>query len=149
MGFTPFDPYPLPVSKGGTGEATAATALAALGGLGLVATTGVDGFALQDATPTILTWTAPDDGHLHLATLSAFLSVTEAETGGDLTASFSAPDGTSQSDYGVFSGGLTVGQGLPTQPQTYLIAPGGTFSFVQYSALTAGAAKVYAEIWAV
>ena len=48
----------------------------------LVATTGVNGFALQNGTPTILTWTPPNDGQVHRVLLIAQENVTVAETGG-------------------------------------------------------------------
>ena len=48
----------------------------------LVATTGVNGFMLQNATPNILSWTAPNDGNMHRLIVFATLHVTSSETGG-------------------------------------------------------------------
>ena len=47
-----------------------------------VATTGPNGFALQNGTPTILEWTAPNDGKLHVVLTALLVVVTNPETGG-------------------------------------------------------------------
>jgi hypothetical protein len=111
-----------------------------------VATTGPNGFALQNGTPTILTWTAPDDGQLHTVLLAGRLIVTAAETGGawgvrNTTTSNGIqvqPGGTSVSDASVTWGGTVA----------FTLFGGETIAFLQLTALTAGAATVYAEIWA-
>ena len=46
---------------------------------------GRTGFALQDATPTILSWTAQNDGNLHIAILAVVIKVSSAETGGAIS----------------------------------------------------------------
>jgi hypothetical protein len=117
--------------------------------LSLVATTGVNGFALQNATPTILTWTAPNDGNMHRAIVIGAVNVTVAETGGQVNAVYTDVGGNAQNQV-VGSAGL--GTGVTTfnnaGRQLLLIKPGIALSVSQVSALTAGTAAVYAEIWA-
>ena len=59
--------------------------------LGLLASTfaagGLAGFALQNATPNILTWTAPNDGNYHRVVVAASIGVTSSR------ATSSAPAG--------------------------------------------------------
>jgi hypothetical protein len=117
--------------------------------LELIATTGVDGFALEDSTPTILSWTAPDDGDLHRFFVTSVLHVTSAETGGAIQLQWPLPDGTANTDSlyaGNLGAGIAVGPaaGIFMQP----IEPGGTVNLVQLNALTAGAATLWAELWA-
>lgn len=122
--------------------------------LAQVATTGNSGVALVNGTPNILSWTAPNDGQLHRALIAITLVVTSNATGGAL-ALFSHFNGTSAINATILSGGQSTG--VYTQPATG--AYGATLSFLllyggdaltlqQYTALTGGAATVYAEIWA-
>ncbi len=151
MPFVPFAPVignivpPLPVADGGTGAATAAAGLAALGGEGSQAATVAAGFALQNATPTILTWTAPNDGALHRFTLVTVQHVTSAETGGAVSLSFTAPDGTAVTGVSVYAGGS--GTGVSAASFDRLIQANTTVTVAQSSALTAGAALVWAQLW--
>lgn len=111
-----------------------------------VATTGLAGFALQNGTPTILSWTAPNDGQMHRAFLFVSESCTVAETGGSITWGFTPPTGVAKTGINVLAAGQAVG--------TYhfqdgcILGAGQTVSIVQGSALTAGAMLVWAEIWA-
>jgi hypothetical protein len=111
----------------------------------LQATTGISGFGLQDATPTLLQWTAPADGQLHRVTAIVDYLVTSAATGGQLSLQFTDPAGNFQSREFVAGGG---GDGFATVfgPPCYLVQPGSTVYLVQ-AALTAGAATVWAELW--
>lgn len=135
---------PVSVADGGTGETTAAAGLAALGGLGLLATTAEAGFALQDATPTILTWTAPSDGKLHriICFLTGYVSA--AETGGAITLDTVLPDGNAANPQ-MMPGGAAAGPVAASALR--MVGAGETVSLVQSSALTAGAATVWAELW--
>lgn len=120
------------------------------GGLTRVANTDPGGFALQNATPTIVSWTAPADGQVHRVLLFAVLEVTTAETGGQVIITPVLPDGTPNTKT-LFAAGQGAGIFYPTSssaPQEFLIEGGSTFSVSQNSALTAGAAVVWAEIWA-
>lgn len=118
------------------------------GGLSRVATTGPNGFALQDATPTILSWTAQNDGNLHIAILAVVIKVSSAETGGAISIDES---GAIAANTQLTAGSLGPGTWFFFGNSAYTpvpVAPGGAFALVQSSALTAGAATVYAEIWA-
>ena len=118
------------------------------GGLKRVATTGDAGFALENGTPTIVEWTAPDDGKLHSAIITGSVNVTAAETGGQVIAELVI--GGSASAGQQLNGGGETGTGFypPSSPIVFTVRAGDTIRLVQSSALTAGAALVYAEIWA-
>lgn len=124
MGFTPFNSTASPSIKASTGPA---------------------GFALQNATPVIASWTAPNDGQMHYAIVIGSVNITVTEVGGGVTISYTHPlagaqtynasspnDGPQLSAFG--SGG--------DQETAFLMAPGTTISVVQTSALTAGTAVV-------
>lgn len=116
--------------------------------LGLLATTGVAGFALQNATPAILTWTAPADGNLHRVLVFANGDVTVATTGGAVGIALTLPDGTA-----VANSILAGTQGVShlnisgAGNATFFVKAGTTVTLSQTSAMTAGAEVVYAELW--
>lgn len=141
----PLGPNPLPTvgDTNGTWGTVLNTYLAAIPQD--VADTGTGGFALQNATPTILTWTAPNDGNMHVVTVVAEEVVTTAETGGLVVVSFTDPAGTARTPTAFAAG---AGIGATFFFNAYLIQPNTAASLAQTSALTAGAAKVYAQIWA-
>jgi hypothetical protein len=112
----------------------------------LVASTGVNGFALQNGTPNILSWVAPNDGQAHRVTVVAELRVTSAETGGQVNLSGTLPDGTAFS-FAVENGGQGGGQ-FRSQFTDMLVQAGSTTTLAQNSALTVGAAVLWAELWA-
>jgi len=140
-------PVPLPVADGGTDATTAAGALTALGAEQLLATTytasGLTGFALQDATPQILTWTAPNDGNQHHVRVDTNLYVTSAETGGAIQVTSTLPNGTAVAGLQHAAG---LGTGFAHAIIEYLIEPGSTITLQQSSALTVGAATLWAEL---
>ncbi len=116
-----------------------------------LATTGAAGFDLQDATPTILTWTAPADGDLHVVTPTFLVHVTAAQTGGEIGVNVLDATGTQLVQSGMYPGGEGVGYYLPTQggygpAQAFVVPSGGTIELVQISAQTAGAANVLAAL---
>jgi len=113
--------------------------------LSLQATTGLAGFALQDATPTIISWTAPNDGNLHRFIVICSLDVSSAETGGAVSL-VCTPPGVGVQTTSLYAGGLGTGPAYNTQQR--LVQPGTTVTVEQSSALTGGAATVWAEIWA-
>ena len=115
------------------------------GSLALVQTTGDAGFPLQNATPGILSWTAPNDGLMHRVMVITFQNVTSAETGGVVSMTNTDPQGTPHVS-GLYAGGSGVG--VQYASQLRLVAPGTTVTVNQTSALTLGAATVWAEIWA-
>lgn len=113
-------------------------------GLALQATTGLSGFVPQNAMPTILSWTAPNDGQLHRVLLMAGLTVASAQTGGAIGLMLNFPS----------SGGtLTIypgaqGVGIHTASSFFLpVAAGSTVTLAQTSAQTAGTATLWAELW--
>jgi parallel beta-helix repeat protein len=115
-------------------------------GMALVDGTGDAGFALEDGTPTIVSWTAPDDGNAHQVVLIGALSVSSAETGGEV--SLSAPLPNTATIVSTFFNG---GQGQYTAVGNFtaaVIGPGTTVVLEQSTALTAGAATVWAQLWA-
>lgn len=120
------------------------------GGIPIQAATPVGGFALANSTGTIISWTAPNDGKLHRVLLFAVLEVTSAETGGQITITPVLPDGTSNTKT-LFAAGLGAGVDYPvgsSAPQQFMVEAGSTFAVNQNSALTVGAATLWAEIWA-
>ena len=120
--------------------------LGAVGGLQKVATTPLAGFTLQNATSNILTWTAPNDGNLHRVQFFITWDVTSAETGGAFGITWTAPDGTSGS-VNLSAGGSGTGIHTPATPYVAIIKSGSTITLNQTSALTAGAAVLWAEMW--
>lgn len=114
----------------------------------LVATTGPAGFALQNATPNILTWTAPNDGSLHRVTVILTQTVTSNETGGSIRISYNDPLGNAGS-ITPFPGGSTAGT-LPNSagPAPLIVGANTQVVLKQFTALTAGAAVLWAELWA-
>lgn len=131
-------------------QAILAPAPAAGPGFSLVASTGASGFALQNGTPTILSWTAPNDGQLHRVMVFGQIHVTSAETGGQVSLQYFAPfSGSVAHTSQLFAAALgtdTNGQLLGFVP-AITVGAGTTVSILQISALTAGAAVVWAEIW--
>jgi len=122
--------------------------MVAFGGLQPVASTGDAGFALQNGTPTIITWTAPNDGQLHRVQLFIMEDVTLALTGGQCTLHVVLPDGSAYV-INVCASGAALGAHANSGGQPlYLVQPGSTVYVAQSSAVTAGAATVWAEFWA-
>lgn len=117
--------------------------------MGLLASAGVAGFALAGSTGTIRSWQAPADGNSHRVILIASLHVTSAETGGQVIFAVTLPDGTTDNKQ-MFGAGQSAGVYTPLDfscPQMQIIEPGSTVAITQNSALTAGAAVLFAELW--
>lgn len=114
--------------------------------LALQAATPVAGVALINGTQNIITWTAPNDGLLHRVLVFINASVTVSETGGACGTSITSPDGTTHVP-GTLGGGSTAGS-LPNVTQSLFVKAGTTVTVQQTSALTAGTAVVWADIWA-
>lgn len=112
----------------------------------LQATTGVAGFALVNGTPTILSWTAPNDGLMHRVSLIAQENVTAPETGGQVNINFKDQQGSTQNRQ-AFAGGAGTGFTGGFTPMAFLVQAGQQVTVTQ-TALTAGAATVWAELWA-
>jgi hypothetical protein len=116
-------------------------------GLTLRAITPAAGFALQDGTPAILSWTAPDDGQLHTIMQVAYVYASSEMTGGNINCSFYDPAGNAVTDPEFVTGGLMSGYSN-WNSNVLLVAPGTVSAIGQGSALTGGAATCWAEIWA-
>lgn len=113
--------------------------------MALQAQTPQAGFALQNATPTIVSWTAPADGKNHRVVVVASQTANAGATGGAIGITMTAPDGTVGTPQ-IF--GATPGAGFHNMSfPVYNIQSGSTFSIVQTSALTAGASTLWAELW--
>lgn len=110
------------------------------------AITTLAGFSLQDATPTILSWTAPNDGKPHPVLIFATLHVTSSTTGGEVDLDFTTPDGTSTAQE-IFSGTQSSGVPWANTEVTVMCEPGSTVSIKQSTAVTLGAAAFWGQIW--
>lgn len=110
------------------------------------ATTGPNGFALQNATPVILTWNVPNDGQLHRFIVASSLIVSVAETGGQVNVHFTTPDGT-VTVFDISNGGGGTGFDYSAGRYLVIVKPGTTVTISQDTALTLGAAILWAEIW--
>lgn len=105
------------------------------------------GYTLVNGTGNVLSWTAPADGNLHRFIIFADLYVTVLQVGGEIEFEYTAPNGDTVT-VELFSPNQGVGPVLPDNASLFLLAPGGTVTVTQTSALTAGAAIMWAEIWA-
>jgi hypothetical protein len=115
--------------------------------LTLQATTGPAGVALQNGTPNILQWTAPNDGQLHRVLALSSIDVTVATTGGQVWLNGTMPDGTGCSAEVDIGSHASTGYSGPVFKQ-FLVKPGTTVSLQQTTAVTVGAATCWAELWA-
>ena len=121
---------------------------AAPAGIPITAETSATGVTLINGTQTILSVTAPNDGKVHiLLAASSIKTVSSAITGGATGFRWKALPTTTQ------TGGTTENTGVSQYTQNVisnniamLIKPNTVASFVQSTAMTAGAAKVYAKI---
>lgn len=122
---------------------------AAPAALGLVATIGLTGFALQNGTPNLFSWTAPNDGAVHVFGVVSVKHVTSAETGGVISVVYQPVAGGGNHTTQILAGSLgtdTAGQVGTTV--WGIVQPGSTVTVQQASALTAGASTAWAELWA-
>ena len=114
---------------------------AAPAGIPITAETSATGVALINGTQTILAVTVPNDGKLHFLDLRAYKDVTATLTGGQLTITHSQPATpsltTNTPSTTVAVHGFSVAM---------LVLPNTTVTLTQSSAMTAGAAKIYAKI---
>lgn len=112
-----------------------------------VATTGAAGFALQNGTPNLLTWTAPGDSTMMVRVQTVYLQhTTSLETGGAIGLTFTEPDGTTVT-HSISAGGLAAGTTGGTSYDIF-VQGGSVVTLKQTSALTGGAGTVWAELWA-
>lgn len=107
--------------------------------------TPVAGTALINGTQTICTWTTPNDGLLHRVLAFGSLNVTSGQTGGVVNFSGVIPSLGTAND-ALFAGGQAIGSYMGFGPAA-IVGPNQTVTINQATALTAGAAVIYAEIW--
>ena len=115
-------------------------------GLALQKSTGPAGFALQNGTPTILSWTAPSDGQLHRIFVIGSGVATVAETGGGVNVNYALPNGNVTPFPLLIPGGQGAGY-IAAGYVAAIVGSGAVVTVQQGSALTAGAAILWAEIW--
>jgi hypothetical protein len=111
----------------------------------LLASTGPLGFALQNATPTILTWQAPNDGNLHRVFFIGSVDVTLAETGGAVSGNVTPPAGGSAAQPQILAAGQAAGNHVGSAAA--IVGSGTTVTVTQTSALSAGTAVAWVEVW--
>lgn len=125
-------------------EATGANAASWQNGMVQQAATAVAGYTMINGTGNIITWTPPNDGLLHRAMVIFTLHVSVLEVGGAVGVALTKPDGSasnSQIDAGAHAaGGVFAIAGFEVQA-------GQPVTVQQTSALTAGAAVAWCEIW--
>ena len=129
-------------------------AAVSINGLGLVASTGIDGYTLQNAEAGVISWLVPDDGNLHRVIVSAQLLIGNDETGGAISVGLCDPGGVGHSllfiapDQPALIPGVTYGASTWNNTSgILLVAPSSIVSVYQSSALIDGTATLWAEIW--
>jgi hypothetical protein len=113
--------------------------------MGLLAATPAAGYTLVNGTGAIISWTAPADGQLHRAILYFVQRVTSTETGGQCQFAIVDPSGSTFTQTPVAGG--TAGPSHQQGSNTGMIQAGSTVTFSQSTALTLGAAVLWAELW--
>lgn len=108
----------------------------------IVASTGASGYTLVNGTGNVFTWTAPSDGALHRVLLLATIGVTSATTGGQMQLSGTNPAGTTGNQQ-FFS---TQGTGNHETQLSMQVEAGTTVTLSQNTAMTAGAAVLWADL---
>ena len=108
----------------------------------------LENYAQPDSSPTLLSWTAPNDGKNHGFYVTGTQHVASNLTGGAIAASFTDPQGGTGTIY-LIGNSNTAG--------TYafadgafggaIIGPGTSVQLNQYEAVTAGSGTVSASIW--
>ena len=114
--------------------------------LGVQAATPVAGYSLVNGTGNIIQWTTPNDGKSHTAMVSASMDITSGQTGGQITVAYTLPDGTS-GNHTLFSPNTGVGIVTPVANFSIEVQANSTVTIAQASALTVGAAVMWAKIW--
>lgn len=120
----------------------------------LQATTGASGYTLVNGTGDVITWTAPNDGNLHRFIVYIRLIVQTNLTGGQIfiqNANASLANAVNGS--GTFAYNANTGAGdyillrSNVSDEKGILGPGETIKITQSTAVTVGAAVLYAEIW--
>lgn len=132
--------FPNGISTGGGPVATLA--------LTRLAATAAAGYTLVNGTGTVISWTAPNDGLLHRVIIFATIDVTVTEVGGRIAVGYTMPDGVAGYTYNLSAGSQGVGYDYSLfTPAPLIVKANTTVTISQSTALTSGAAKLWAEIW--
>lgn len=107
------------------------------------AATTASGFALANSTGTICSWAVPNDGKQHFALAVISMNITSTATGGAIVWTFSNPANVSQTPSLVAA---SQAAGTKHATDTAIVMAGTTVSITQNTAMTAGAAVVWAAI---
>lgn len=102
----------------------------------VLARTPVAGYTLVNGTGTIITCKVPNDGQTHPVMVTGVIIVTSAETGGQITVSFTLNGGGQLLQIQAGGGGA----GQSAAGGNFMADPGTTFTVSQNSALSLGAA---------
>lgn len=114
-------------------------------GYSVQAETPQAGVVLGNSTPTVLSWTAPNDGQNHQVQIFLLLAVGSNLTGGAIGVGCTLASGSvvAAAAQG-FAANQTAGQQQTVVNK--LIAPGSTVTVQQTSGITVGAATLFASI---
>lgn len=112
---------------------------------GRLIATPTAGVALAVGTPTILTYTTPNDGAKHTVDISASLLVTTLEAGGAIGVTWTI--GGQAASAALFGGTLVAGVYLPSVNASFLCDPNTAVTIAQTSSLTSGAAALFASLF--
>lgn len=104
------------------------------------------GIALINGIQTLLTYFVPNDGRNHVFLLMGMTNVSSAETGGAIQVAYSTPV------TGAVTGTPDAGGNASTGPNGWNVVwrfatPGSLITVTQSSALTAGGAIAYCQLW--
>ena len=113
----------------------------------LKASTGQSGtgYALVNGTGAIISWQVPNDGQQHRFKIYASLDVTSSETGGQINVTWTYPNGSNDGAI-LASGGQESGNNAVNEIDR-IVESGSVITVKQQTALTLGAAILWAEIW--
>ena len=100
--------------------------------------------ALINGTQTLCKWTAPNDGSYHAVMVFYIATVASDMTGGEVSLEYTQA-GAPQTQI-ILNAGLTASPAFGGLLNTVLIDPGSTIEVVQDTALTGGAATVWAAL---
>jgi hypothetical protein len=104
------------------------------------------GYTLVNGTGTIISWNVPNDGNPHYIVIVVSIDVTSTATGGTISGSIVPPGGGGAAQPQILAGGQGAGNHVGF---TGAVAGAGTtVAVTQSSALTGGAATLWAAIFA-
>lgn len=114
-------------------------------GISTVAATALAGWTMTTGTPTILSWTAPNDGKVHNVTVGGSFYVTSATTGGQINVTYTVPSGAGTRTDQMSAATQATGS-HPVVGYQFAVEPNTTVTIAQESSMSAGAAKFWGFI---